>query len=296
VLYVFLGMVPGVLLARGILDNPAILNVSLAARFAFPLDHANTAGYLFSMSIPLCLALVLSREQWLRSLAVTSASSQLGALILTFSRTAWIASCSALVSISLGEKRLRMTVAVLGAFALGALGVSSELRERVGSLTRAAEDPRVVWRADVFANAISVGLDKPVLGNGYGRDHLRAALKEKHPEFTARRYVGHSHNLYAELIAGVGPLGLAVFLWAVTAAGIRLFCGTIATREVSDKERYADLGLLGSLIAFVVAAMGDIPFYHHETRIFFFSLFGLICLRTSSGRSTSNRPRSTLIG
>jgi O-antigen ligase len=287
-LYVMLGITPGVLLARGILADPAILDVSLAARFAFPLDHANTAGYLFSMSIPLCLALVLGGGHWLRLLAVLSVASQLGALILTFSRAAWIASCSALLSISIGEKRLRVMVAVVGAAGLVVLAVSGELRDRLRSVPDAMEDPRVVWRVEVMENAVSVGLDKPILGNGYGRDHLRAALKDKHPAFTAKSFVGHSHNLYAELAAGIGFLGLAAFVWALASAGIQLARNTIMTRQVSDKERYLYLGLLGSLIAFVVAGLGDIPFYHHETRIFFFTLFGLIGLRLESKRSTVN--------
>jgi O-antigen ligase len=126
--------------------------------------------------------------------------------------------------------------------------------------------------------AVSVGLDKPFFGNGYGRDHLRTALKNKYPEFAPDGFVTHSHNLYSELTAGVGVLGVAIFMWVLGAAGIQLM-RQIGTRDHADQERYADLGLLGSLIAFVIAALGDIPFYHHEPRIFFFTLLGLICLR-----------------
>ncbi|MDH3442670.1 MAG: O-antigen ligase family protein, partial [Deltaproteobacteria bacterium] len=154
------------------------------------------------------------------------------------------------------------------------------------SLTHATKDPNMIYRAEVMAKAISVGMDSPILGNGYGRDHLRAALEKKHPEFIAQGFVSHSHNLYTELIAGVGFLGLAMFLSALASAAIQLI-RKLRSRENSGKERYADLGLLGSLIAFAVAALGDIPFYHHEPRIFFFTLLGLICLRLRS--NTVNR-------
>jgi O-antigen ligase len=175
-------------------------------------------------------------------------------------------------------------VSVLGVVVLLAFGISSELRDRLWSLTQATKDPRVVYRADVMVNAISAGLDSPFFGNGYGRDHLRAALKKKHPEFAAQGFVSHTHNLYAELIAGVGLLGCAIFLWVLASAGVQL-TRELATRAVSDKERYADLGLLGALIAFAVAALGDVPFYHHEPRIFFFTLIGLICLRLRSKKA-----------
>ena len=283
-LYSLLALTPGLLLARGIFADPAILNLSLTTRFAYPLAHPNPAGYLFSMSIPLCLALILGGGKWLRRLAVLSFLCQAGALILTFSRAAWIASCASLISISVAEKRLRAIVSVLGVVGLLAFGVSSELRDRLWSLTQATNDPRVVYRADAVANAISTGLDSPFFGNGYGRDHLRAALKKKHPEFAAQGFVSHTHNLYAELIAGVGLLGVAFFLGTLASAGVQL-TRKLATRAVSDKERYADLGLLGALIAFAVAALGDVPFYHHEPRIFFFTLIGLICLRLRSKKA-----------
>ena len=288
-LYSLLALTPGLLLARGIFADPAILSLSLTTRFAHPLDHANSAGFLFSMSIPLCLALILGGGKWLRWLAVSSFLCQAGALILTFSRAAWIASCASLISTSIAEKRLRAIVSVLGVVGLVVFGVSSELRDRLWSLTQATKDSHVVYRADVMANAISVGLDSPFFGNGYGRDHLRAALKKKHPEFAAQGFVSHTHNLYAELIAGIGLLGCAIFLWALAVAGVKL-TRKIAKRAVSDKERYADLGLLGALIAFVVAALGDIPFYHHEPRIFFFTLIGLICLRLRPKKAQPDSP------
>jgi O-Antigen ligase len=277
-LYLLLGVTPGILLVRGIYAAPAILDVNLATRFAYPLAHANPAGYLFSMSIPLCLATVLHGGIWLRPLATTSILSQLVALILTFSRMAWIATCAALLSISAGERKLRAIVFVLGVAGIAVFGGSSELRDRLWSLTAAKQDPDVVWRAEVMAHALSVGLDHPFIGNGYGRYYLRAALKKKFPEFAAQRYIPHSHDLYTELIAGVGFLGLAIFIWPLVSAAIQLL-RKIARRDASSEGRYADLGLLGSLIAFVVAALGDVPFYNHETRIFFFTLLGLICLR-----------------
>ena len=288
-LYSLLALTPGLLLASGIFADPAILSLSLTTRFAHPLDHANSAGFLFSMSIPLCLVIILSQAAWLRRLAVPSFISQGIALTLTFSRAAWIASCASLISISVAEKRLRAIVSVLGVVGLVAFGVSSELRDRLWSLTQATKDFHVVYRADATANAISVGLDSPFFGNGYGRDHLRAALKKKHPEFVAQGFVSHTHNLYAELSAGVGLLGCAMFLWALASAGVQL-TRKIAKGAVSDKERYADLGLLGALIAFAVAALGDVPFYHHEPRIFFFTLIGLICLRLRSKKAAPDSP------
>jgi hypothetical protein len=284
-LYYLLGITPGFLLFRGILSDPSVLNLSLTSRFAYPLDHANIAGHLFSMSIPLCLAVVLHSDRWIRSLAGFSVLCQFSALIFTFSRNAWIACSAALLSGCVREKRLRTFVSVLAILGLTVLGVSSEFRERVWSLTDAIEDPRVVWRIEVMTMAISLGMDSPFLGNGYGRDHLRAALKEKYPEFTQREFVGHSHSLYTELICGVGAFGLAIFLWLLASACIYLLQQMATQGPISNPEKYTYIGLLGSLIAFIVGGLNDVPLYHHETRIFFFTLLGLIHLRLGSQRA-----------
>jgi O-antigen ligase len=277
-LYSLLAMTPAILFFRGIIAEPSVLNFSLVYRLAHPLDHANTAGFLFSMSIPLCLVILLSGRKWLHRLAVPSLIIQGVALILTFSRAAWVASCASLASVGAIEKRLRILVLIPGVVGLLAFAASSELRERLWSLAYASQDPLVVYRADVMVNAFLVGLHNPVFGAGYGRDHLRIALKREHPEFDPGGFVSHSHNLYSELAAGVGIFGIAIFILVLASAGIQLI-RRIATQPQSESERYVDLGLLGALISFVIAALGDVPFYHHETRIFFFTLLALICLR-----------------
>ena len=56
-----LGVVPLVLVVRGLAHDPAVLIVDLSRRFGYPLDHANTAGYLFSMSLPIGAAVAIAR-------------------------------------------------------------------------------------------------------------------------------------------------------------------------------------------------------------------------------------------
>jgi O-antigen ligase len=284
-LYSLLALTPPILFFRGIIADPAILNFSLVYRLAYPLDHANTAGFLFSMSIPLCLVILLRGGKWVQRLAIPSLIIQGIALILTFSRAAWIASCASLASVGAAEKRLRILVLIPAAVGLLAFAGSSELRERLWSLAYASQDPLVVYRADVMVNAFLVGLHNPIFGAGYGRDHLRIALKREHPEFDPGGFVSHSHNLYSELTAGVGVVGVAIFIAVLASAAIQLI-RRIAAQSQSENERYADLGLLGALISFVIAALGDVPFYHHETRIFFFTLLALICLRLRAQAAT----------
>src|SRR5689334_7315516 len=85
-----LGLLPGVLVIRGIVYDPSVLNFSLANRFDYPLSHANAAGLLFAMSIPLGLAVLATQKSRLRVLAALSLAAQLIGLLLTYSRGAWL--------------------------------------------------------------------------------------------------------------------------------------------------------------------------------------------------------------
>jgi hypothetical protein len=66
-----------------------------------------------------------------------------------------------------------------------------------------------------------------------------------------------------------------------------------ARREFSARDRIRDLCLAASLIAFLVGGLGDVPFYNHDTRIFFFTLLALsyIFLRNGIPNESTNPAR-----
>lgn len=128
-------------------------------------------------------------------------------------------------------------------------------------------DPDVVWRFEVMAKAASLGLERPFVGFGYGRGYLRSALQKNYPGFANQRYIAHSHNLYTEIFAGTGLLGSAM-TWSLRNSG----------REGTSGQGALHVCLFASLVAFLISGLGD-PFYHHETRIYFFTLLALIRVR-----------------
>jgi O-antigen ligase len=126
----------------------------------------------------------------------------------------------------------------------------------------------------VIESTLKLAWANPILGVGYGRGRLREGLRESRLEM---RRIAHTHNVYVELLATTGLLGLGAFLW--------LICGAFyqALRHSINREawnRPAQLGIAAAWIAFAVTGLGDVPFYHHETRIFFFSLVALTYLYT----------------
>ena len=275
-LLLLLGLLPGVLVIRGIVYDPSVLNFSLTNRFDYPVAHANAAGLLFAMSIPLGLAVLATKKNRLRVLAALSLAAQFVGLLLTYSRGAWLGCGVSLFGVGLLDPRLKKNALVLGLLGLAAFVVITPLRNRLLSLIHPSADAAIEERLRFMESAWTVGVENPVLGYGYGRDRLREGVKKEVDDADELGFIPHSHNMYTELLAETGVLGLSAFLWMVCANLVGLL--RRARAETSASSRILYFALAASLLAFLVAILGDAPFYNHDTRIFFFTLLPLTCL------------------
>ena len=279
-LYLLLALLPGVLTLRGILHDPSVLSFEQTRRFGFPLDHPNTAGYVFSMSIPLALALVRTERGPLRAVGMLSCGAQLLGLILTYSRGAWLGWAASMIFLAVAWKQWKEISIILGALLL-AYTFASPLRDRLLTFTQPQADIAMNLRMQVMSDSLRLGAKNPVLGIGYGRGRLKEALRQGY-QGTANENnpIWHAHNVYVELFAETGVVGLGAFLWLLGITGF-----TILRRAYSEEDtnRIRLLGLGGAWIAVAVTGLGDVPFYHHETRIFFFTLLALAFVSERAG-------------
>ena len=267
-----LGILPGVLVVRGLVDNPAILSLDLAQRFAFPLDHPNTAGFIFSLTLPLGLWCVVIAKGWLRALAVISCFLQLAALLLSYSRISWIAATVSLIAYALLSKHWKSMIVIALPITI-AVFVVPALRNRTLSLTDPLRDASISERLSLTGDALRVGSERPLLGVGYGRGRVKDALRElRRGTAFENKPLLHTHNVYTELFAGTGLLGLGAFLWLIVVALYRSICSALR----SNPQSALGVALASSWIAMIICGFGDVPFFHHETRILLFTLFALI--------------------
>ena len=274
------GLLPIVLVARGFASDSSVWDLVLTHRFGFPLDHANTAGYVFAMSIPLAFAVLVAGSLAWRSLGAASLLSQILALFLTYSRGAWLGCATALLFLLAATRKWKYLMA-MGVLAVAGLLLVPSLRDRLLSLSRPYADSSLSERSSLFGAALRVGIEHPFLGVGYGRGRLKEAIRP-HLRGTPLEGKGvlHSHNVYVEIFAGTGLLGLLALLWLLGTVLLRLV--TTARKQLGAR-RILGYGLAASWLAAIVVGIGDIPFYHHETRIFFFTLIGAAHLYWSSG-------------
>ena len=177
-----LALSPGLLAVRGILYDPLVLELDQMRRFEYPLPHPNIAGYLFAMTLPLCLAIAVGERGKMRMLSLLSGGGQLLALILTYSRGSWLGWWASIFSFGVMLKRWREIWVILAI-----VGISpSRLRRRYRSAYSVWLDPQTDFsineRMQAMAAGLKLGLDHPVLGVGYGRGRLREGIRELHEQ------------------------------------------------------------------------------------------------------------------
>jgi O-antigen ligase len=271
-LLLLLGLLPGFLVLRGISHDPSVLILDQMRRFGFPLDHPNTAGYLFSMSIPIAVSLSLTEKEPLRGLALLSSGTQILGLVLSYSRGAWLGGIAAMIFLAVTQKSWK-AVALIFIGLLLVLAFAKPLRDRMLTLANLQGDIAVSDRMGVMKDAVRLGEQHPILGIGYGRGRLKEALRDAY-QGTANENnpIWHAHNVYVELFAETGVLGLGAFLWLLSRTGFEILRRARCER---NESRIVLFGLAGAWIAAAVTGLGDVPFYHHETRIFFFTILGL---------------------
>jgi putative inorganic carbon (hco3(-)) transporter len=203
-------------------------------RLSGPIGSKNRYAQAMLVLLPLSLyAFVTARTHRHRIFAAVSAFAILAGMSLTYSRGAAVALAGLLVlAVLLRYVRLRTAVAVSIVGVVGVFAFLPIYADRLESLTEVTAlveegdrpaDGAILGRATSNLAALNVFADHPILGVGPGRyqaDYSQAYANElglRH--FTTPR---RAHNLYLEVAADTGVLGLVTFLGIVgsTMAGL----------------------------------------------------------------------------
>src|SRR6185503_14140514 len=204
---------PAFLVLRGLAYDPAIFSLDLSHRLGLPLLHTVTAGYLLAMSISLCLVCTAAKPNLWRSLGLFSCAVQIAGLMLTFSRGAWLGCGAGMVYFVVAAKKWK-TLAALATIAAAGVLIFPPIQHRLATLVRPQDDATLTDRLQLLGVALQVGLEHPVVGAGYGRQRFKESIQ---PHLRGTNLEGspywHAHNLYLEIFARTGFLGLLSFLW-----------------------------------------------------------------------------------
>lgn len=248
------------------------------------------AGYL-GLTLPFCYSLLVGRARVrpTKGIALVSLAFVviLAALLVSFSRGAWLAFASAVLIISLVRTRRIMAptlfisllvalILLLGAFNL----LPAPLADRLSSTTdyfRLFDASKMVVTTENWAIAERMATWQAAWGmfsdhtwNGVGLGGFRSAYGDYALPYWRNVLPDHAHNYYLNLLAETGVLGLVVYLVFFLAvfvyAGSSLWGTEWSKVGLSSSALFNSpaitLGILGSLAALSIHSLFDNLYVH----------------------------------
>ena len=239
-------------------DIPGRL-IRMRSSFGSPNDLA--AFYL--LALPLVFQMWLGEKKWsLKSafFAVLTAVFSIS-LVLTFSRSAFLALCAAffIFMIGSGQKKIVWAgTALLFIF----LGFSGILRENfVTSLN--PRDITVGERLQTWCQSWEIIKEKPLLGHGANTYYKEFAAHAP----ANQEYRGYAHNFILQLWSDVGLVGVGLFLFGLVYGFVKKWPG---------KREGFEAALWIGLLAFVLQGLLDTNFFAFQTAHLFWFFWAVL--------------------
>jgi putative inorganic carbon (HCO3(-)) transporter len=238
----------------------------LRPRLAGPIGEKNRYAQVLLVLLPLAVSrLRAERRDSLRVLAAASAALIVLGVVLTFSRGAAIATVVLIVAMAASRMVPVRTLLAL-ALALVAIVavVAPDYVGRVQTLAAAdsalaqggSADQAIVGRATENLAALNVFRDHPVLGVGPGQFFER--YSQQYGNALDLRFLAknrRAHNLYLEIAADTGIVGLAAFLAIVAVTMVQLW--SLGARWHERRTELSELAqaLLLALVAYLACGL-----------------------------------------
>jgi O-antigen ligase len=269
----------------------AFVHHLLTIRISTGFSDVNAAGSYFAKAAPTALGLGVGASGAAATTAVACVIA--AALLLTGSRTAQfavliasvIAAPAALIRRG-GRRDRRLLLGVVLVLSVAAAGfiIPIVAKNRYQAPLREAAQIRL----DLARAAVTMVADEPLFGVGIGgfRGHSGSLMTKRLRDMFPRE---NAHNYYLQLLAELGLLGFAPFVWVLAAAGRRMWIGIRAGHGGSPA-----VGTAAGLLAFVLTWLAGHPTLMVEVGAAFWILVGAGIGMTSQpgdGRPAARRAR-----
>lgn len=235
-----------------------------------------TFGHLLAISLagitPFLIFRVFKITPRFEKILIASYLLGFTALVLTFTRGAWLATAGAIIIMTIlwNHRYVSRLIAILVVLFLPISFLSPTIGHRVMSIgdlsDHSTQERFLIWKANWI-----MFLKHPILGVGSGRN--RAALKDLDLDLkkmiTQSRPIpdADAHNSALQTVTGTGIFGFLFWLSAMAwffVDGIKRYKLSIA-----PTEKAIHLGFVGAFIAFHVGGLTQSTFYDSEVRLAF---------------------------
>jgi O-antigen ligase len=207
-------------------------------------------------------------DRRLRISSIAAAAVSSAALILTQTRSSWLAMFVSGIAI-LAVLRKRWIPVYIAAAAALVLLAPPAYRDRIKTIW----DPRYrtnVQRVNMIRGGMSIFREHPVIGTGpvdlgdIYREHMPPGAVHVH---------GHMHNIFLQVAVTLGAVGLAAFVWLLSAMFI--IVGRNLRLDLPPPDRALVAGSIGAMTGFIVNGLFDWNFGDAEVLTVMLIIVGL---------------------
>lgn len=263
-------------------------------------DHPNGLGAFLAVIVMLSLSLIyLNLEKLSKRLGlIFGFFIMLWALIITFSRGAWLATLFGLIFLLSMLSRKFISFLLIGLFIIyicllffSPVEVKTLFRLDNENISRT-----LIWRFELWEDSIKMIRDKPFWGHGLNTFMTKF-------QFYHRRYAGrylyhptYAHNCYLQIAAEVGIFGLLCFLWIFKNLFLKVIKLIQDNRVRDDNMRILLIGLISGIFTFLMHSFLEVNLYSLKLSVYFWFIVGIIIaiykilLQSVSCEKGNNRP------
>ncbi len=250
-------------------------------------------GIVLAMAFALALGLGFWGAGRARAGALVSGALAVIGMVMSYTRASWLVSVALVTVVSLWRRAVvpLMAIVALAGAVLLLLPATDDSRQ-FAARTRSSFDPAASANVDRLVRyriGAAVIRDYPLLGVGPG------ALKVVYPKYALPGAMDnwHLHNVYLQLLAERGPLGLGAWLLAMVWGIVHAF--RCASHLESDRRGLAiGIGLL--LAAMLLLGVFNYVWEDWRTRSLTLAFLGLAWSPAVTGGESGGRPMKEAAG
>ena len=247
-------------------DNPA-----MPGRVYSFYENPNALALLLLLTLPVVVALIFSSRHWFSRILAAGVFLVGGVCLgMTYGRASWVGlAVAAAVYVFLWNRKLLPFCVLAGLAALPLLPVS--IFNRILSIFN-LNDTSTSSRFDLWAAGLQVIGREPVTGVGLGADAVRRMVKLTQL-YQGRASFVHCHNVYLQIWAEMGLLGLVSFLGAML--GMMKSAARAVRRSPNTPARHMAIGGTAAILGAMVCGLADYVWTYPRIMSLFWFVFGL---------------------
>ena len=263
----------------------ATLFADIRGRVVSTFDNPNVLGEFLIFTIPVTLTLFATAKTVAeKTVTLAAAVIDLGCLVLTWSRGAWLGLiiAGAFTLLFVSHKWLVAGILAAPAAAAGLMYAGSTVLSRLTSITNFS-DSSTAYRIGIWKSALAMLKDTFFYGVGVGSGAFGAVFP--YYAISGITKAEHAHSLYLQIAAETGVFTLIIFIVIAffTVQKSLSFAKTAATK----KNKLLAVGLLCGISAFLLMGFTDYVFYNYRICLLFWLMVGLSSAHIMSAKESS---------